>query len=141
MFEQIFKNLDDIMFQEPGCNSELDYAEQSSWMLFLKYLDDLEIERSLEAQMTGESFKQLFEEQYRWSDWATPKTADGKPDLDKTRIGTDLVDFVNNSLMPYLRGFAETATEPNSIEAKIGKIFTEVRNKFCPAPKLCTIFQ
>lgn len=130
MFEQIFKNLDDIMFQEPGCNSELDYAEQSSWMLFLKYLDDLEIERSLEAQMTGEPFKPLFEEQFRWSDWATPKTADGKPDLDKTRIGTDLVDFVNNSLMPYLRGFAETATDPNSIEAKIGQIFTEVRNKY-----------
>ena len=34
MFERIFKSLDDIMFQEPGCNSELDYAEQSSWMLF-----------------------------------------------------------------------------------------------------------
>jgi type I restriction enzyme M protein len=32
--------------------------------------------------------------------------------------------------MPYLRGFAETATDPNSIEAKIGQIFTEVRNKF-----------
>lgn len=67
MFEQTFKNLDDIMFQEPGCNSELDYAEQSSWMLFLKYLDDLESERALEAQMTGEVFKPLFEEQYRRS--------------------------------------------------------------------------
>ena len=53
MFEQVFKSLDDIMFQEPGCNSELDYAEQSSWMLFLKYLDDMENERALEAQMTG----------------------------------------------------------------------------------------
>ena len=99
-------------------------------MLFLKYLDDLETERALEAQMTGEVFKPLFEEQYRWSEWATPKTTEGKPDLDKTRVGSDLVDFVNNSLMPYVRGFAETATDPNSIEAKIGQIFTEVRNKF-----------
>ena len=130
MFEKVFKNLDDIMFQEPGCNSELDYAEQSSWMLFLKYLDDMENERSLEAQMTGKAYQPLFETQYRWSDWAAPKTADGKPDLDKTRVGSDLVDFVNNSLMAYLRGFAETATNPNSIEAKIGQIFTEVRNKF-----------
>ena len=130
MFEKVFKNLDDIMFQEPGCNSELDYAEQSSWMLFLKYLDDMENERSLEAQMTGKAYHPLFETQYRWSDWASPKTADGKPDLDKTRVGSDLVDFVNNSLMAYLRGFAETATNPNSIEAKIGQIFTEVRNKF-----------
>jgi type I restriction enzyme M protein len=46
MFEQTFKNLDNIMFQEPGCNTELDYVEQSSWMLFLKYLDDLEVERA-----------------------------------------------------------------------------------------------
>ena len=45
MFEQVFKNLDNIMEQETGCNSELDYAEQSSWMLFLKYLDDMENER------------------------------------------------------------------------------------------------
>jgi len=47
MFEQTFKNLDDIMLQEAGCNSELDYTEQTSWMLFLKYLDDLEGEREI----------------------------------------------------------------------------------------------
>ena len=41
MFEQVFKSLDDIMFQEPGCNSELYYAKQSSWMLFLKYRYDI----------------------------------------------------------------------------------------------------
>ena len=99
-------------------------------MLFLKYLEDLESERTLEAQMTGEVFRPLFEEQYRWSEWATPKTTYGKPDLDKTRIGSELVDFVNNSLMPYLRGIAEKTTDVNSIEAKIGQIFTEVCKKF-----------
>jgi type I restriction enzyme M protein len=41
-------------------------------MLFLKYLDDLETEITLEAQMTGGVFKPLFDEQYRWSVWATP---------------------------------------------------------------------
>ena len=56
MFEQVFKSLDELMFQEPGCNSELDYAEQSSWMLFLKYLDDLESERILEAQINNENY-------------------------------------------------------------------------------------
>ena len=50
MFEQVFKSLDDIIFQEPGCNSELDYAEQSSWMLFLKYLDDMENERAYDTK-------------------------------------------------------------------------------------------
>lgn len=43
MFEQTFKNLDDILRKEAGCASELDYTEQTSWLLFLKYLDDLEI--------------------------------------------------------------------------------------------------
>ena len=130
MFEQTFKNLNELMFQEPGCNSELDYAEQSSWMLFLKYLDDMENERVLEAQMTGKTYHPLFDAEYRWSEWAVPKSADGKPDLDRTRIGSDLVHFVNESLMPYLKGFSETSNDPNSIEAKIGEIFTEVRNKF-----------
>jgi type I restriction enzyme M protein len=80
--------------------------------------------------MTGEAFQHLFEEQYRWSEWAKPMTSDGKPDLDKTLVGSDLVDFVNNSLMAYLRGFAQVSTDPNSIQSKIGQIFGEVRNKF-----------
>ncbi|WP_050523539.1 class I SAM-dependent DNA methyltransferase [Pseudorhodobacter wandonensis] len=130
MFEQTFKNLDDIMFQEPGCNTELDYVEQSSWMLFLKYLDDQERNRAVEAQLTGTPYDYLFEKQYRWSEWAAPKLPDGKPDLDRTRIGSDLVEFVNNHLMPYLRSFRQSAPAPDTIEYKIGEIFTEVRNKF-----------
>ena len=47
MFEQIFKNIDDVLRQEAGCGTELDYTEQTSWMLFLKYLDDLEQERAM----------------------------------------------------------------------------------------------
>ena len=41
MFEQTFKNIDDILHKDAGCGSELDYVEQTSWVLFLKYLDDL----------------------------------------------------------------------------------------------------
>ena len=54
----------------------------------------------------------------------------GQPDLDRTRIGGDLVEFVNNTLMPYLRGFRQSAPAPDTVEYKIGKIFTEVRNKY-----------
>ena len=50
MFEQAFKNIDDVLWKEAGCSSELDYTEQSSWMLFLKYLDDLEIEQVAEYE-------------------------------------------------------------------------------------------
>ena len=42
MFEQTFKNIDDKLWKDAGCSSELDYVEQTSWILFLKYLDDLE---------------------------------------------------------------------------------------------------
>jgi type I restriction enzyme M protein len=40
MFEQTFKNIDDVLWKETGCATELDYAEQTSWMLFLKYLNE-----------------------------------------------------------------------------------------------------
>ena len=42
MFEQTFKNIDDILWKDSGCSTELDYAEQSSWILFLKWLDEFE---------------------------------------------------------------------------------------------------
>jgi type I restriction enzyme M protein len=46
MFEQTFKNIDDILHKDAGCGNELDYVEQTSWVLFLKYLDDLERDRA-----------------------------------------------------------------------------------------------
>ena len=47
MFEQTFKNIDDILHKDAGCGSELDYVEQTSWVLFLKYVDDLEKEKKI----------------------------------------------------------------------------------------------
>jgi hypothetical protein len=41
MFEQAFRNIDDALRKEAGCATELDYSEQTSWLLFLKYLDGL----------------------------------------------------------------------------------------------------
>ncbi len=37
MFEQIFKNVDDVLWKDAGCGSELDYVEQTSWILFFIY--------------------------------------------------------------------------------------------------------
>ena len=50
-FEQTFKNIDNILRTDEGCGSELDYIEQKSWILFLKYLDDLEKTRRMEAEL------------------------------------------------------------------------------------------
>jgi type I restriction enzyme M protein len=56
MFEQTFKNIDDTLHKDAGCSSELDYVEQTSWMLFLKYLDDLEREKSLAAELMEKEY-------------------------------------------------------------------------------------
>ncbi len=130
MFEQTFKNIDDVLWKEAGCSSELDYTEQTSWMLFLKYLDDLEVERAMEAELRGKPYTHIIDASHRWSEWAAPKKADGKFDHDKVMTGDDLIAYVNNTLFPYLQGFKERAASPDTIEYKIGEIFGEIRNKF-----------
>jgi len=130
MFEQTFKNIDDVLWKESGCSSELDYTEQTSWMLFLKYLDDLEQERAMEAELRGKVCEFLLDEPHRWASWAAPKKADGSFDHDTALVGDDLIDFVNGDLFPYLRGFKERASSSDTIEYKIGAIFDEIKNKF-----------
>ena len=129
MFEQTFKNIDDIFHKDAGCSSELDYTEQSSWMLFLKYLDDLEQEKSLEAELMGKSYDYIIDENHRWSQWAAPKDADGNFDHNNALTGDDLMDYVDGELFPYLKGFKQRAVGPNTIEYKIGEIFGEIKNK------------
>ncbi|HCM1502421.1 TPA: N-6 DNA methylase [Vibrio parahaemolyticus] len=128
MFEQTFKNIDDILHKDAGCSSELDYTEQTSWMLFLKYLDDLEYSRALEAEMLGEQYTYIIDPEFRWSTWAAPKKATGELD-DDALTGEDLMEFVDGHLFPYLKGFKQRAESPNTIEYKIGEIFGEIKNK------------
>jgi type I restriction enzyme M protein len=129
MFEQAFKNIDDVLRKEAGCGSELDYIEQTSWLLFLKYLDGLEQDKADEAAMEGKKYEYILQKQYRWDVWAAPKGKDGKIDHNMAPTGDDLRDFVNTKLVPYLHGFKQKATGPNTIEYKIGEIFGEIKNK------------
>ncbi len=129
MFEQAFKNIDDVLWKEAGCGSELDYAEQTSWLLFLKYLDGLEQDKSMEAELDWKQYTFILDEPYRWESWAAPKSADGKLDHNKALTGDDLRDFVDRKLFPYLHGFKLKASGPNTIEYKIGEIFGEIKNK------------
>ena len=129
MFEQAFKNIDDVLWKEAGCTTELDYTEQASWLLFLKYLDALEQDKSLEAQLAGKEYTFILDKPYRWERWAAPKGKNGQIDHNKVMTGDDLCDFVNQKLYPYLRGFKQKASGPNTIEYKIGEIFGEIKNK------------
>lgn len=95
MFEQAFKNIDDVLWKDAGCTSELDYTEQSSRLLFLKYLDALESDRATAAALNGKTYSHILDAPYRWSAWAAPKGSDGKIDHNAALTGDDLIAFVN----------------------------------------------
>src|SRR3989339_479470 len=134
MFEQSFKNIDNILHTDSGCGTELDYVEQTSWILFLKYLDDLEEDKKKAASLSGKKHGYILSPEYRWNTWACPKDKAGKLDYNKALDGDDLKDFVNHKLFPYLKKFK--AEEPNTIEYKIGEIFSELKNKISSGYKL-----
>ena len=129
MYEEAFKNIDDVFWKDAGCSSELDYIEQTSWILFLKYLDDYEDEKETAAILNGESYERIIEKEFKWKEWAYPKTGDGKLNYDIALTGEDLLEFVNKKLFPHLAGFKQSAENPRSIDYKIGEIFSELRNK------------
>lgn len=129
MFEQAFKNIDDVLRKEAGCTTELDYTEQTSWLLFLKYLDGLEEDKATEARLEGKKYAFMLDKAYRWGEWAAPKGKDGRIDHNRALTGDDLRDFVNGKLFPYLHGFKAKASGPNTIEYKVGEIFGEIKNR------------
>ena len=129
MFEQTFKNIDDILHKDAGCGSELDYVEQTSWVLFLKYLDDLEKDKATAAELSGKTYTNIIVPEFQWTVWATPKDKDGKLDHHKALTGDDLKDFVDLKLFPYLKKFKTDAESADTIEYKIGEIFSELKNR------------
>jgi type I restriction enzyme M protein len=128
-FEQAFRAIDDCLRKEAGCGTELDYTEQTSWLLFLKYLDGLEDDKATVAALEGRTYTPILEGAYRWNSWAAPKNDSGQLDHHAALTGDDLRDFVNQRLFPYLERFKQSASGPNTIEYKIGEIFGELRNK------------
>ncbi|PKV75294.1 class I SAM-dependent DNA methyltransferase [Pontibacter ramchanderi] len=130
MFEQTFKNIDDILYKDSGADSELDYIGQTSWVMFLRYLDELEQDKADTAELEGKEYTYILDEEYRWPNWAMPKTAEGKLDIHRAMTGPDLVQFVDQKLFPYLAGFKQKNIDnPQTIEYKIGEIFSELKNK------------
>ena len=138
-YEQTFKNIDKILHTDEGCGSELDYIEQKSWILFLKYLDDLEKSRELEAMLQDKVYTPIIAEGYRWSDWAMPRTATGDYDIHNALVGDDLIDFVRLKLFPYLKKFSNDTDK--GIEAKIGVIFNAITNKIASGYNLRDILE
>lgn len=138
-FEQTFKNIDNILRTDEGCDGELDYTEQKSWILFLKYLDDLEKTRRMEAELQDKTYTPVIAEGYRWNDWAMPLTETGLYDVHNALVGDDLIEFVNNNLFPYLKRFTNSSN--TGIESKIGIVFSEIRNRISSGYNLRDILE
>ena len=129
MYEAAFKNIDNTLREDDGCGTELDYIEQTSWVLFLKYLDDFESEKETAALLNGETYTRIIDGEFRWNQWAAPKKSDGSLDYNRALTGDDLRDFVNNDLFRHLGSFKQTTNNPKTINYKIVQIFSELRNK------------
>ncbi len=129
MFETTFKNIDDRLHKDAGCSSELDYVEQSSWILFLKYLSELEKDKADEALLKGLEYKQILATEFQWDNWACPKNSDGTLNHNAAITGDDLIDFVNQQLFPYLKKLSADHDDQKTIQGKISIIFAELRNK------------
>jgi len=112
MFEPACKNIDDVLSKDAGCTSELDYTEQTSWRLFLKYLDALEHDKATEAALDGKKYTDILDKPYRWEAWAAASTGSGQArriDHNTAQTGDDLIAFINQKLVPYLQGFKAKA--------------------------------
>ena len=140
MFEQTFKNIDDILHKDAGCTSELDYTEQSSWLLFLKYLDALEQDKAAEAPLEGKAYSFILAEVFRWASWAAPRVFDGSPegrlDHNAAMTGDDLRDFVNGRLIPYLAGFKQRPAGPTPSNTRSARSSARSRTR-CSAATSC----
>src|SRR2546422_3327909 len=103
----LIKSARDIMRKDKGLNGDLDRLPMLTWIMFLKFLDDLELQRETEAELAGKKFQRAIDPPYRWRDWANNPAG---------ITGDELISFVNNEeavrpdgsrgpgLFAYLRG-------------------------------------
>ena len=137
-----FSAIDKLLWKPgSGCSGALDYMEQSSWLLFLRYLDAREGERMLEAGMTGNVYEPALPKKLRWSTWAYPIKTDGTFDFDKALTGDELIQFVQHTLFPGLRRLKEDARGTDSIQYRIGAIFEQLNCRFSDGYLLREVIQ
>jgi len=109
------KSARDIMRKDAGLNGDLDRIPQLAWLLFLRAFDALEQRREL----TEREYRPAIEEPYRWRDWAADPVSG--------RTGTELIDFVNGKLLPYLREL--TGSGQHDPRDTLAAVFKETYNR------------
>ncbi len=126
--ENKVNRITDILRRDDGISGAMHYTEQISWILFLKFLNDLEETKNEDSELDGEVYNYILDEKYRWNKWAVLKV-DGKKDVINSLSGDDLLEFVNKELFPYLKSFKSITENPKSIKYKIGAIFEFIDNR------------
>ena len=119
----------DILRRDDGISGAMHYTEQISWILFLKFLNDFEENKADESILEGKEYEYVIRKDLRWASWACPKDDNGKLDVKRALTGSDLIEFVNNTFFPYLKGFKNNISDPQSIKYKIGAIFEYLDNR------------
>ena len=97
--DALVKKTTKIMFGDAGISGTAQYMSQLVWVLFLKVFDYKEEEWELEGNYTP-----VIPAPFRFRDWADPRNEDGTKDYSNRITGDKLINFVNNSLFPFLRG-------------------------------------
>ena len=118
------------MRKDKGLNGDLDRLPMLTWVMFLKFLDDLELQREGEARLAGKKFKPAVEPPYRWRDWAA------QPD---GITGDELIAFINQEECtlpngwkgPGLFRYLRTLTSSNGDHRRdvIATVFRGVQNR------------
>lgn len=120
----IIKSTRDIMRKDKGLNGDLDRLPMLTWIMFLKFLDDMEDIRAEEAKLAGKRFRPAVESPYRWRDWAAPQDGVGL-------TGPELIAFINQEeavrpdgkkgpgLFAYLRSLQSTNGDRRDVVAKV----------------------
>src|SRR6266542_2494559 len=118
----LIKSSRDIMRKDAGLNGDLDRLPQLSWILFLKCYDDLEMRREEDAKLSRQAYKPVIPPPYRWRDWAS--------DEDNGATGEELIKFVNDGLLPALRGLtgSDKRSSPGDERLKVAEVFKETYN-------------
>lgn len=117
--ESKINRITDILRRDDGISGAMMYTEQISWILFLKFINDLEINKTEEAELDGKEYSYILDKKYCWDTWACPKDDKGKLDLMNAESGDDLLEFVNGKLFPYLKGFKSITENIKSVKYKI----------------------
>lgn len=126
----LLKSARDIMRKDKGLNGDLDRLPLLTWIMFLKFLDDLEVQRAQEAKLAGKRFRAAIEAPYRWRDWAAnPQGV----------TGDELLAFINQDectrpdgkkgagLFAYLRSL--TSSNGDDRRDVIATVFKGVDNR------------